>query len=235
VDALVAAARAMGVRDPRVIDAVGRVRREMFVPPLSAGLADYDEPIPIPHGVTTSQPSLVAAMVEALALQGDENVLEIGTGYGYETALLAHLSRTVWSIEWWDDLAAAAQDNLARAGVTNVTVVTGDGGEGLPDHAPYDAIVVTAAAPTVPPPLVEQLADGGRLVQPVGRGGAELVRLFVKRDGTLTRERDLVPARFVPLVGPYGSGGSGGPGGGTGRIGGSGGTGRSGGSGGSGG
>lgn len=199
------AARAVGVRNARVLEAIRAVRREDFVPAASAALANIDEPIPLPHGLVTTQPSLVAVMVEALALVGDESVLEVGTGYGYQTALLARLAGYVWSIEWWPDLAATAKDNLTRAGIINVTVDVGDGGEGLAAHAPYDAIVLTAAAPMVPRPLRDQLAEGGRLVQPIGWGGHEQVRLFVKTAGTLTAARDLIAARFVPLVGPFGA------------------------------
>jgi protein-L-isoaspartate(D-aspartate) O-methyltransferase len=153
----------------------------------------------------TTQPSLVAVMVQALDLAGREKVLEIGTGLGYQTALLAGLAMRVWSIEWWADLAATAVANLARQGVRNAEVVVGDGGDGLPAHAPYNGIVIAAAAPEVPAPLVAQLAEGGRLVQPIGWGGQEDVRLFVKRHGRLTMRRALIPARFVPLVGRFGA------------------------------
>jgi protein-L-isoaspartate(D-aspartate) O-methyltransferase len=160
--------------------------------------------VPIPHGQVTTQPSLVAAMVESLGLVGHERVLEIGTGYGWQTALLAQLAAEVWSVERWDDLAAAARANIARHGVANAAVVIGDGSEGLPEHAPYDAVLVSAAFPRVPPPLVEQLAEGGRLVQPIGEGGDEDVILFRKRGGVLERVRTVALARFVPLVGEHG-------------------------------
>ncbi len=201
---LVAAAALAGVSDPRVLDAVASVPRADFVPPELAAEAERDRPIPIPHGQVTTQPSLVATMVEALELTGPERVLEIGTGYGWQSALLARLAVEVWSIERWDDLAARARMQLARLGVTNVEVVVGDGSEGVAEHAPYDAILVSAAFPRVPAPLVVQLAEDGRLVQPIGRGGDEDVVLFRKRDGALERVRTVAEARFVPLVGRQG-------------------------------
>jgi protein-L-isoaspartate(D-aspartate) O-methyltransferase len=119
-------------------------------------------------------------MVDALGLRGPDPVLEVGGGYGYQTAILARLARTVWSVEWWPDLAEAARANLEAQGVTNATVLAGDGTLGLPEHAPFDAIVMSAAFPAVPPPLVDQLASPGRLVQPIGPGGLEEVVLFEK-------------------------------------------------------
>jgi protein-L-isoaspartate(D-aspartate) O-methyltransferase len=141
-------------------------------------------------------------MVEALSLDGDERVLEIGTGYGWQTALLAELAREVFSVERFPDLADAARSALA--GRVNVTVVVGDGSQGLPEHAPFDEILVAAAYPSVPAPLAEQLAEGGRLVQPLGPGGAEDVVLFQKRDGALRRARSLGGAHFVRLHGRHG-------------------------------
>jgi protein-L-isoaspartate(D-aspartate) O-methyltransferase len=201
---LVAAAREVGVTDPRVLDAVAAVPRVEFVPPALAASADVDRPLPIPHGQVTTQPSLVARMVEALGLAGSERVLEIGTGYGWQTALLGRLAAEVWSVERWDDLAATVRTQLARHGANNVTVVVGDGSEGLPAHAPYDAILVSAAFPAVPSPLREQLAEGGRLVQPIGYGGNEDVVLFAKRGSALVRVRSVIGAHFVPLVGRHG-------------------------------
>ena len=142
-----------------------------------------DRPLPIPHGQVTSQPSLTAKMIEALRLAGSEHVLEVGTGYGFRTALLAHLSNFVWSVKRWSDISSTARANLARHGITNVEVIVGDGTEGLPEHAPYEAILVSAAFPPVPPPLVEKRALGGRLVQPISSGGQELVVLFAKELG----------------------------------------------------
>jgi protein-L-isoaspartate(D-aspartate) O-methyltransferase len=201
---LAAAAALAGVSDPRVLDAVASVPRTDFVPPELAAEAERDKPLPIPHEQVTTQPSLVAAMVEALALTGSERVLEIGTGYGWQSALLARLAAQVWSIERWGELAARARIHLVRYGAANVEVFVGDGSEGVPEHAPYDAILVSAAFPHVPPPLVAQLAEDGRLVQPVGLGGDEDVDLFRKRDGVLHRVRKVAGARFVPLVGRHG-------------------------------
>jgi protein-L-isoaspartate(D-aspartate) O-methyltransferase len=202
VDALVAASREAGVRDERVLDAIGAVPRVDFVPDEDADLADLDTPIPIPHGQVTTQPSLVARMVEALGLEGDERVLEIGTGYGWQTALLGRLAREVYTVERFADLAETAQRHLD--GYENVTVVVGDGSEGLPEHAPFDAILVAAASPRVPDPLAEQVAEGGRIVQPLGPGGAEDVVLFEKRDGELRRVRSVSGAHFVRLYGRHG-------------------------------
>jgi protein-L-isoaspartate(D-aspartate) O-methyltransferase len=201
---LVEASRRAGVADPRVLEAVRAVDRSGFVSPQLAAEAQLDRPLPIPHGQVTTQPSLVARMVEALGLRGDERVLEIGTGYGWQTALLGRLAAEVWSIERWEDVAAAAQQHLAGAGASNVEVVVGDGSEGLPAQAPFDAILVSAAYPSVPPPLAAQLREGGRLVQPIGPGGSEDVILFVKGDDALHRVRTVAGARFVELVGRHG-------------------------------
>jgi len=201
VDALVAAAREAGVRDQRVLAAIAGVPRAEFVPAEHADLAEIDTPIPIPHEQVTTQPSLVARMVEALALRGDERVLEIGTGHGWQTALLARLAREVYGVERFADLAETAR--AALAGRENVVIVVGDGSEGLPEYGPFDAILVSAAYPDVPAPLAEQLAEGGRLVQPLGPGGAEDVVLFEKRGGELRRVRSVGGAHFVRLHGRH--------------------------------
>ncbi|HEX2030780.1 MAG TPA: protein-L-isoaspartate O-methyltransferase, partial [Actinomycetota bacterium] len=166
--------------------------------------AARDRPIPIARGQVTTQPSLIGQMVAALHMSGGERVLEVGTGLGFQTAILAVLAGEVYSVERFPDLAEAARSNLAAAGIHGATVVVGDGTAGLPDRAPFDAIVVAAAAPAVPPPLAEQLAEGGRLVQPLGPGGDDLVTVFRKEAGALVRERLVVPAHFVPLVGAHG-------------------------------
>jgi protein-L-isoaspartate(D-aspartate) O-methyltransferase len=202
MDPLVAAARAAGVRDERVLNAIAAVPRADFVPAEYGRYADTDAPIPIPHDQVTTQPSLVARMVEALALTGDERVLEVGTGRGWQTALLARLAREVFSVERFADLAETAR--AALAGTDNVSIVVGDGSEGLGEHAPFDAILVTAAYPLVPAPLAEQLAEGGRLVQPIGPGGDEDVVLFEKRGGDLDQVRVITGAHFVRLHGSYG-------------------------------
>jgi protein-L-isoaspartate(D-aspartate) O-methyltransferase len=202
-DALVAVVAAH-VSDARVVEAFRVVPRAAFVPSELAAEAYFDEPLPIPHGQVTTQPSLVARMVEALELRGDERVLEIGTGHGFQTAILAHLAAAVWSVERWPDIAAAARENLARQAVRNAEVVVGDGSEGLREHAPYDAIVVSAASPEVPRPLTEQLAPGARLVQPIGPGGHEDVVLFERTDDGLVARRTITGARFVKLFGRHG-------------------------------
>ena len=194
---------ATGTRDPGLLAALREVPRAGFVPPDLADHAYLDRPLPIPHGQVTTQPSLVAKMIEALGLAGSECVLEIGTGYGFQTALLAHLSAFVWSVERFPDVAETAAENLRRHGVANVEAVVGDGTKGLSEHAPYDAILVSAAFPRVPPPLAQQLASGGRLVQPVGPGGAEEVILFEKRGENLVPRQNITAAHFVKLYGAH--------------------------------
>ena len=200
---LVRAAVATGTRDPRLLVALRAVPRADFVPPDLADQAYLDRPLPIPHGQVTTQPSLVAKMIEALGLAGSERVLEVGTGYGFQTALLAQLANFVHSIERFPDVAETARDNLTRQGVANVEVVVGDGTKGLPEHATYDAILVSAAFPRVPPPLAEQLALGGRLVQPVGPGGEEEVILFEKGPQGLVPRQNITGAHFVRLYGAH--------------------------------
>jgi protein-L-isoaspartate(D-aspartate) O-methyltransferase len=197
---LVRALHAQGIRDRRVVAAFRSTPRARFVPPRLTYLAYEDEPIPIPHGQVTTQPSLVARMVEALRLAGDERVLEVGTGLGFQTAILAGLAGQVVSVERFADLAAQARANLEGSGLGRVTVVVGDGTLGVPEHAPYHAVVVAAASPRIPEPLVEQLVVGGRLVHPVGPGGREVVTLFHKQGDHLVRDAELTPASFVPLV-----------------------------------
>jgi protein-L-isoaspartate(D-aspartate) O-methyltransferase len=201
---LVRVLRAQGIRDRRVLAAFRAVPRAEFVPSAADCQAYVDAPIRIPHGQVTTQPSLIAAMVAALELSGRERVLEVGTGLGFQTAILALLAREVVSVERFADLAEQARANLAAAGLGHVTVVVGDGTLGVPEHAPYQAIVVAAAAPRVPGPLIEQLAPGGRLVHPVGPGGHERVTAFRKEADRLVTDSELTPARFVPLVGVHG-------------------------------
>ncbi|MDX1620354.1 MAG: protein-L-isoaspartate(D-aspartate) O-methyltransferase, partial [Nitriliruptorales bacterium] len=193
-----------GVRDERVLEAVRDIDRATFLPAGEERARDLDRPVPIGHGQTTSQPSLIAMMIAALDLTGDENVLEIGTGLGYQAALLSRLARHVTTVERFEDLARAAEGNLAEAGIDNVDVIAGDGTKGFEENAPYDAIVVAAAFTDVPQPLSEQLRDGGRLVQPVGPGGSEQVAVFHRSEGQLERTGTLVGARFVRLVGEHG-------------------------------
>jgi protein-L-isoaspartate(D-aspartate) O-methyltransferase len=200
---LVEACRVEGVRDARVLEAVGALPREDFVPPQLRDDAYLDLPLPIAHGQVTTQPSLVARMVEALALSGSERVLEVGTGYGWQTALLARLATRVYSVERFSDVAETAQAHLFAHTIENVEVVIGDGSEGLAQQAPFDAVLVSAAYPSVPAPLAEQLGAGGRLVQPIGPGGADDVWLFERGELGLVPRKLLTGARFVPLIGRY--------------------------------
>jgi len=204
LEKLVTAARRAGVDDPRVLEAMRKVPRAAFVPLDQVGSAYRDEPVPIPHGQVTTQPSLSACMVQALRLTGTEHVLEIGTGYGYQTALLAHTASFVTSIERWPDLAETARRHLVAQEIRNVRVVDGDGTEGMPSGAPYDAIVVSAAFPQVPEPLVDQLRIAGRLVQPIGLGGAERVTVFERTADGLVSLEVVSHARFVRLYGRHG-------------------------------
>lgn len=203
-ESLIATLTAAGIRDQRLIEAFRRIQRDEFVPPRQRRHAYEDVPLPIPRDQVTTQPSLMARMVEGLALDGTERVLEIGTGYGFQTAILAALARVVWSIERWPDLAEAARSNLNRRHIDTAHVVLGDGTQGLAEHAPFDSVIVAAAFTQVPGALVEQLAPGGRLVQPIGPGGREDVVLFVKDGLVLRRVGVLIKAHFVRLVGEHG-------------------------------
>ena len=203
-DSLARAIRATGVTDERLLQAVQAMPRAGFVPAAHAAAAYDDSPIPIAHGQVTTQPSLSAMMIEGLDLTGDEHVLEIGTGLGFQTALLARLAGDVVSIELWPDLVRQARRNLSRHGIQNVELLIGDGSCGVPEHAPYDAIIVSAAFPKVPAPLVEQLRLGGRLVQPIGPGGEEEVVRFLRTPDGLQRQQVLTLARFVRLHGRHG-------------------------------
>jgi protein-L-isoaspartate(D-aspartate) O-methyltransferase len=189
-----------GIGDKRILAAFRAVDRADFVPHHLVDQAYLDRPLRIPHRQVTTQPSLVARMVEAAAVGPDDRVLEIGTGYGFQTALLARLGREVVSVERHTSLAEAARYNLERAGVTNVSIVVGDGWKGRPDRAPFDSIVVSAAAAAVPRALAEQLREDGRLVIPIRAGEADDVYLFIKRRGRLERSRLVIAAYFVPLV-----------------------------------
>jgi protein-L-isoaspartate(D-aspartate) O-methyltransferase len=193
-----------GIRDPRVLEAVERLPRSLFVPRLLRAVADVDAALPIGHGQTISQPFVVAVMTEALALAGTEKVLEVGTGSGYQAAVLALLAREVYSVELLAPLAERAREVLCvTLGLANVHLRIGDGAAGWPEAAPFDRIVVTAAAPAVPPALLEQLAPGGRMILPVGpAAGTQVLRLVEKgADGSLS-QRDLHEVVFVPLRSP---------------------------------
>jgi protein-L-isoaspartate(D-aspartate) O-methyltransferase len=190
---------ARDISDPRVLDAMRLVPRHRFVAPEQASEAYADYPLSIGHGQTISQPYIVAYMVEQLRLTSASRVLEIGTGCGYHTAVLAQLAGHVYSIEIVDALARRARETLDALGVTNVTITARDGTKGWPEHAPYDAITVAAATADVPPALVEQLGVGGRLIIPVGGDEFQTLHLIERRLAGTTDEA-LIDVRFVPLV-----------------------------------
>jgi len=194
--------RAEGIRDERVIAAMARLDRARFIPERWRGQADADRPVPIGEGQTISQPTLVAMMTELLALDTGARVLEVGTGSGYQAAILSPLCAGLWSVERLPGLAGAARTLLLdELQLRNVQLRCGDGGQGWPEEAPFDRIVVTAAALEVPPALLAQLAPGGRLLAPVGPvGGDQWLRLVEFGWDGRTRARDVVPVRFVPLV-----------------------------------
>ena len=195
--------RERGVYSPRLTEALLAVPRHKFVPEESAGVAYADQPLPIGEGQTISQPYMVAVMTEAMALTGNERVLEVGTGSGYQAAVLSLLVREVYTVEALTSLAVAARHRLTWLGYHNVYVHAGDGTLGLPEFAPFDAIVVAAAAPKIPPPLIEQLAEGGRLVIPVGQSDHQELLQVRKTGGEIT-SRVMHYCRFVPLVGRHG-------------------------------
>jgi protein-L-isoaspartate(D-aspartate) O-methyltransferase len=190
---------ARGVTDPLTLAALRKVPRHLFVPPGLADSAYADHPLPIGHEQTISQPYIVAFMTEALGLKGGETVLEVGTGSGYQAAVLGEIASRVYTIEIVTPLAEESKGRLARLGYGNVEVRAGDGYQGWPEKAPFDAIMVTAAAPRIPQPLKDQLKDGGRLVLPVGDEYQELI-LLTRRGGSFTEKR-LLPVRFVPMTG----------------------------------
>lgn len=211
VQALIRTLRSQGITDERVLEAMASVPRERFVPDEFADRAWDNHALPIDFGQTISQPYVVAAMTEALHLDGSETVLEIGTGSGYQAAILSMLAREVISIERIAPLAEQARALLADLGYDNVTVVTGDGSEGYEPRAPYDAIIVTAGAPTIPPSLMTQLSpDGGRLVIPIGPERAQHL-VVVERSGRNYVETSIGPVAFVPLIGSEGWPGHGTP------------------------
>ncbi len=194
---------ARGIRAPRVLEAMRRVPRHLFVPEAYRSSAYEDHPLPIGHGQTISQPFIVAYMTELLDLPPDAKVLEIGTGSGYQAAVLAYLAREVHTIERFPPLAKTAQHRLEVLGFDNVTVHVGDGSHGLPEHAPFDGILVAASAPKVPTALLAQLAEGGRLVIPVGARGMQHLERWTRRENAFHQEV-LDAVAFVPLIGAHG-------------------------------
>lgn len=190
--------RRRGIKDNKVLEAMGKVARHLFVPEEMKDLAYQDEPLPIGKGQTISQPYIVAFMTEALKLSGNEKVLEIGTGSGYQTAILAEIAREVYTVELIPELSRRAQSVLNELGYTNIHYLIGDGSRGWPEESPYEAILVSAAPATIPEPLVEQLKVGGRMIIPVGTDFQELALVTRKKEGW--DEDRLIGVRFVPLI-----------------------------------
>jgi protein-L-isoaspartate(D-aspartate) O-methyltransferase len=195
--------RRRGIADERVLAAMGAMPREHFVPERYRGRAYADSALPIGGEQTISQPWIVAAICQAMALRGEERVLEIGSGSGYSTAVLSQLAAEVIGIERHESLAAEARDALDALAIENVELRVGDGSRGLPERAPFEAIAVHATAPAPPRTLLGQLADGGRLVVPIAAERADLLTVFERR-GTELRHEEIGPCRFVPLIGEEG-------------------------------
>jgi protein-L-isoaspartate(D-aspartate) O-methyltransferase len=195
--------RREGIRDERVLAAIAEVPRRLFVPERLEGEADADRPLPIGFGQTISQPFVVAYMTERLALGGGERVLEVGTGSGYQAAILAHLAAEVFTIEVVPELSERARRVFRDLGLANVRLRVGDGALGWAEEAPFHRIIVTAASPAVPPALVAQLAPGGRMILPVGPElDVQMLRVVDKGNDGANVETDLLPVRFVPLTRP---------------------------------
>jgi protein-L-isoaspartate(D-aspartate) O-methyltransferase len=192
-----------GIKDPRVLKVMGKIPRNRFIEEALSGEAYNDHPLPIGHKQTISQPYIVALMTEILELTGEEKVLEIGTGSGYQTAILADLSRKVFTVERIRDLMVKARNTLADLGYNNIMFKAFDGTLGWKEYEPYDAIMVTAGAPKIPEPLLDQLADGGRLIIPVGnRFSQELIRVTRKKGNII--QKNFGGCRFVDLLGVHG-------------------------------
>jgi protein-L-isoaspartate(D-aspartate) O-methyltransferase len=191
--------KARGVKDPRVLSAMLKVERHRFVPEEHLPSAYFDQPLPIGEGQTISQPYIVALMTELLELKGDEKVLEIGTGSGYQAAILGELAKEVYTIEIIESLASMAKKRLSELGYQNIKVKAGDGYLGWPEAGPFDAIIITAAPDHIPKPLIEQLKEGGRMVVPVGTYTQELKKI-IKRSGKI-EAADIIPVVFVPMTG----------------------------------
>ena len=191
------------ISDEQVLSAMGTIPRHRFVPPDLRHLAYADAPLPIGHRQTISQPYIVALMTSLLELKEDDKVFEVGTGSGYQAAILAHIANQVFTIERIGEIADKTRELFQELGLKNIHVVEGDGSLGLEQEAPFDAIIVTAAAPKVPEPLKEQLADGGRMVLPVGGRNGQILELWKRKGRKLEKDR-LAPVAFVPLVGDQG-------------------------------
>jgi protein-L-isoaspartate(D-aspartate) O-methyltransferase len=195
--------RSRGISDQQVLDAMERVPRHEFVPDQYRSQAYADHPLPIGHGQTISQPYIVALMSELLQLEKDDRVLEIGTGSGYQAAILAEMIQDVYTVEIIEALATQARDRLASLGYENVHVLQADGYFGWPEHAPFDAIIVTAAPDHIPQPLVQQLADGARMVIPVGPPGGYQTLWEITKVGEEITKRNVTGVLFVPLTGEH--------------------------------
>jgi protein-L-isoaspartate(D-aspartate) O-methyltransferase len=194
---------ARDIVDQRVLEVMGRLPRHDFIAEEYRSLAYADAPLPIGHGQTISQPYMVALMTQLLRLQGNERVLEIGTGSGYQAAILANLAQQVYTIERMHDLVEAARAVIDRLGIANIELLEGDGSGGVPQYAPYHAVMVTAAAPSVPHVLLEQLLDGGRLVIPVGGRSGQTLECW-RREADDWKCQRVAPVAFVPLIGSHG-------------------------------
>lgn len=195
--------RRRDIRDPQVLEAMVKVPRHRFVSDDYQNMAYSDGPLPIGCGQTISQPYIVALMTQLLELKGGAKVLEVGTGSGYQAAVLAHLAHEVHTIERHEELALEAVERLEELGLTNVEVHIGDGSQGLVEFAPYDGILVTAAAPSLPQALKEQLKTGGRIVIPVGGRGGQFLECWTRKEDDYEC-RNVIPVAFVPLLGRYG-------------------------------
>lgn len=191
-----------GINDERVLAAFYKVERHKFIPEDLRTSAYGDFPVPIGEGQTISQPYIVALMTECLQLKGQEKVLEIGTGSGYQAAILAELTQEIWSIERFTTLAERAQNVLGALGYTNIKIKVGDGTLGWPEEAPFERIIITAATPRIPLPLQEQLKEGGRLILPIGETFIQVLTLAEKREGKINLN-EICGCVFVPLVGKY--------------------------------
>jgi len=192
-----------GINDQRVLDVFGKIERHKFMPKNLVSNAYADFPVPIGEGQTISQPYIVALMTECLSLTGQEKVLEIGTGSGYQTAILAELSKEVYSIERFENLAKNAEGILNELGYANIKIKVGDGTLGWPEAAPFDRIIITAASARIPLPLSEQLKDNGKLIMPLGESFSQVLTLFEKKENRL-EAMQICGCIFVPLVGKYG-------------------------------
>ena len=191
--------RSRGIKDEKVLNAMLKVERHRFVPTVYLSESYEDYPLPIGEGQTISQPYIVAFMTEALQLKPEDRVLEVGTGSGYQAAVLAEICDSVFTIEIFPSLASSASNVLTELGYINIFIKTGDGYQGWEEHAPFDAIMVTCSPTHIPKPLEEQLAEGGRMIIPVGAVYTQELYLFEKKKGKLTR-KSILPVRFVPMI-----------------------------------